>query len=176
MSAGTLLCIECGKALADDVSESAGDGAYDRMSMVCHNCREQQAQEKEDLLVLPESVTVTVCKMCGARKHGKRWEAPQPVEKSIVDEVRPTIIPTRDVTIRELAVIPEQRTEKQFPCTVSGVFEYRKEEVRREYRLLAALKYEVCEVCSRKHGNYFEAILQLRREKTLSEEQLLDLR
>lgn len=144
--------------------------------MVCHNCREKQAQEKEDFLVLPESVTVTVCKFCGAHKHGKRWEEPQPLERSIENELRPTLIPTQGVTIKELTVTPEQHTEKQFPSTISGVFEYRKEEARRDYQLLTVLKYEVCEVCSRKHGNYFEAILQIRRERTLSEDQLLELR
>ena len=164
MSPGKLLCIECGKPLSDDEE-----------SMVCHDCRDKQIEEKEDLLVLPESVTVTVCGKCGAHKHGKSWKAPQILERTIEDELRSSVVPSQGVLIKELSVSPCQRTKKQFPCVISGNFEYEGKEIKRDYRLLALVKYEVCEVCSRKYGNYFEAILQLRRERSLTEGQLEEL-
>ena len=165
MSPHELVCIVCGKPLPD------GDEG-----VVCHHCLEKQVEEKEDFLIFPEMVSVTVCKHCLAHKKGKkRWEPPKELEDSMAEEVMSSLMKGDGVEILKLELGFEPLTKRQFRTTISGLFAYHGGEGERDYQLVTAVKYEVCEVCSRKFGNYFEAILQLRRDRKLSEEQIQEL-
>jgi nonsense-mediated mRNA decay protein 3 len=164
MSPHELVCIQC-----------AGPLSANQEGVVCATCLRKEVEEKEELLILPDSVSFTICKLCLARQVGRHWERPQPLEKTIEDTVLATVVPAHGVTVHEITVASRMYTEKQYPCVLTATLELDGEVAKRNYHILAFLGYHVCEVCSRKAGNYFAAIFQIRRDREIPEERLDEL-
>ena len=165
-----LLCIECGMPLTEKEGEEL-------KSMLCAKCRERSLKEKKEMIILPQKLSLTLCRKCGAYKRGKVWHPPQSQEESICSEVVSSIVPVKGVNLRNVIVEPKQISEKEYKCGVLVEVEDESDsEAEREYFTHVHIHYQVCEVCSRKYGNYFEAILQIRRDRELSPAQLRNLR
>jgi nonsense-mediated mRNA decay protein 3 len=148
-----VFCVECGRdAPEEDLRES-----------LCPSC----FLDSRDFSLAPDVVDLHVCVHCGARKEGEEdWvdeDLPllQAVQSAVGDRVRVE----RQVEDPHVYLDVETEDPRNYrvQVTVDGLVERLHMEEHHQVRV--RLKRDTCTRCSRFHGGYFEAIVQLRRAR-----------
>ena len=109
-------------------------------------------------LVDAEDVTVKKCMHCLRVKSRGEWEngSPESVEGIIRSHIK-TSLEDAEIT---LDLLKQTQKEEEYDVTVKGVIG--SEEVSITKPITLKYEKETCGVCSRKSGDYYEAIIQLR--------------
>ena len=156
-----LICPSCGKETEKLIRN------------VCPEC----FLEKFSLFEMPLVFHVRVCPQCGAFYHKNRWEDGDGIENVIMTLSQEALFIHADVDNVAVGMQPVARSPYIYDLyvdvdgTVEGIPVYRngKTEVR--------VKREACDMCSRKAGGYFEAIIQFRgTNRTPTKEELAECR
>ena len=162
-----MFCIECGREVERDDELIGG---------LCVQC----FLEHNPIVRLPPVVDLVRCPRCGAIKVRGGWRAPaQPQTgrtgrgasaKDVDEDVRSAVssavegsleaIEGARVTSVAIRVLQEDRLA--FVADVQAMVEVGAQEVPLELTTKVRLRPEACDVCSRRAGNYFEAIVQFR--------------
>ena len=113
----------------------------------CEECYNKEFS----LLKVPEEISIKVCSKCGRINYGKVWKEKE-VEDILKDKIK---ILGKNVDIKI-------RKNDNIHITAKGFLKNSKKikEEKKEIRL--KLNKIVCPDCSRRLGDYYEAILQLR--------------
>ncbi len=150
-----MFCVECGKE---------GE-LYRGLCVECYLA-------KNVFVKIPKNIDVEVCAHCGARKKGKSWisyEGEDLIEKILIENSKSH----KDVTDFDVHIKSESEDENNVIVSVithSNVLGLKAEE---EHDIRIRIKRVVCDECSKQHGGYWEAKVQLRGSKRgLSDEDL----
>lgn len=150
-----MFCVECGKEVGDALSSSG----------LCHGC----FLKKNEFTKLPAHVDFEVCVHCRARKQGEIWIDPPAGGERFEPIVAEAVLSRLDVDRRVVGAHPRAQVTAEdvrnyaVTVTTSGVAEGVPFEESRATR--SRVKNATCTRCSRMHGNYYEAIVQVRAER-----------
>lgn len=138
-----MFCVECGKE-----TDKLHDG-------LCINCY----LKKEEFFSPPKKLDVFVCKNCGALKLNKKWMKEDVIENFLKKYVRKGV---KDVKIN---FMPE-KGEVIFKGVINGA------NIEKKKKIEVRVKNSICDICSKIKGGYFEAILQVRGEESLTKKEI----
>jgi nonsense-mediated mRNA decay protein 3 len=125
---------------------------------MCADCYVETAAP----LDVPEHLSALVCGSCGAMLRGKTW-GPSPGADAVVEEVLGAHTLAREgVEVRNLSWSRGRGDERSFLVEVRARLAVAGTEFERSFVVQFKLKPSICDVCSRKSGSYYEAILQVR--------------
>jgi nonsense-mediated mRNA decay protein 3 len=154
-----LPCVECGAQAPGLVQGS------------CPAC----FTKKTPLLTMPEALDVEVCAHCDARHVGAHWLDPEegaPLQWTREDAVQAALMVHARVDAPELELVEKQQDEKHFRWTVTVHGTVEGVPVSDQRDTLVRVRKGVCDRCSRMHGGYYSAILQLRAtERDVTEDE-----
>ncbi len=150
-----MFCVECGKE-PEDLFEG-----------LCEDCFLKDVDVE-----LPASVSIEVCTSCGAVREGHRWIERPDMNSIMLQRIQDSLQPTWKVDSYSFhASFTEEdprniRAELEVELGSRGL----KKTVFKETKVI--IKNGQCTTCSRIHGHYYEAIIQVRpSKKTMTEEQ-----
>lgn len=158
-----LFCYVCGT-----VTENLVEGK-------CPDCLLKDVE----VLKLPRRVSARVCRECGRYMNRGRWVYPEESSKgslelavrSALDEAIPDIdFLQKDFSFGDAVFLSPKKCSLPFEVRVAYLYKGLKhsEAKRGEARISLVL----CDDCARKHGGYYEAVLQLRGHDGLGVEVL----
>lgn len=138
-------CVECGK---------------DQEVTVNGMCMECFLRDRQ-LLSMPDHVDLNVCTECGQfQRHGD-WVS-MPIDTAVRRAARETLVCIKEGRITEAEAYIDPRDDYnyrvEFRCTV-GIGDA---EAEGYASTIVRVKNTVCRICSRRTGNYYESILQIR--------------
>jgi len=123
---------------------------------------------------LPDYIDVTVCRSCGARLKGKHWEYGGEMEEIIEDEIHSSLKQLGEYPVRVEDMDIYQGGEGLYHADVKTVVMLPGGEVATgRDAITIRIKKSLCPRCSRIHGSYYEAVIQIRgsvKEKSRLEE------
>jgi len=114
----------------------------------CEECFEREFR----LLRIPEKIELTVCSRCGSVKEGNRWSKIT-VEEGLARKLK---ILGFDV---KLSI---QKLDDHFHIYVKGFLKEGRKEKEERYHAHVSIKKSICNDCSRRASEHYEAIIQLR--------------
>jgi nonsense-mediated mRNA decay protein 3 len=133
-----------------------------------------------EVLKFPRRVTARVCRECLRYMSRGRWIAPEDPEmsaalavRSSLEELIPPNVLEKDFSLGEPSVISPKKASLPYEVRVTYTYKGVKHEESRRGR--ARISLVLCEDCARKHGGYYEAVLQLRGQDGLGGEVLEEL-
>lgn len=144
-------CILCGKE----------ESLYEHLCIRCFKTRNR-------LAVVPEKINFTRCAHCDAVLIGKKWLYPDSTDECIKQVIQ------KSIKWHENAKNPAMKLELVFKsdneidtkvcaqAEISGVL------CEGQYDVNISVTKATCNICSRKHGGYYEAKIQLRAEKEIT--------
>lgn len=140
-------CPDCGREVDDLVDGSCARCAADRL----------------DIVKVPESVPVVRCVHCGRYEETADWSQPSDDrERDLLERVQRVIQVPADLREVELGLAPHWQDERHLRVRVDVSGSFHGEEVAGEAETVAHVRNGACGDCSRRHGGYFEAIIQVR--------------
>lgn len=141
-------CIRCGKQ----------EGKSGLIKGLCPEC----FVETEKPLELPEHISVLVCASCGAVLRGKVWLPPKSDEELLEHTLAEHTAVRQGVEVLELTHTRGRGDDRVFDVEVHARLAVGGGTFEREFQTRIKIKHSLCDVCSRKSGSYFEAIVQVR--------------
>ena len=146
-------------------------GAEERLyKSVCKAC----FLKNNRLVELPAAISLTVCSHCSAVEVGRHWETLDIQEAAAMEVQRNCKVMEGARCIRVTVASPIEG--QQVEATVVAEAEFDDIIQRVEGRVSVKVNLKSCDRCSRMHGSYFEAIVQLRVDgRDFSEEELDEL-
>lgn len=147
-----MFCIECGKE-----DEELFEG-------LCHSC----FAEGNKLISIPPELEVEVCAHCSSLHIGDRWQETKQSEEDLVAETiaqaSVTDVNAEDVVL-EIDLINQRGSLLELLVkangTVLGV------PIEREFKVNVKINRNACPECSKYASGYYEAVLQLRADERL---------
>ena len=162
-----MFCIECGREVDRDDELIGG---------VCVQC----FLEHNPIVRLPPVLDLVRCPRCGAVKVRGGWRpAPRPtagrrgrggaemdededVRGAVSSAVEGALEAIEGARVNSVALRVLQEDRAAFVVDVQAMVQVGAQEVPQELATRVRLRPEACDVCSRRAGNYFEAIVQFR--------------
>lgn len=151
-----MFCVECGKEPEE---------LYDGM---CADCYKESRLHAD----IDDKIEIDVCGTCGSVRKGSRWIEHADIYTIILDRIDSLIETSPDV--EKYSFKTEFREQDPFHIETDMQVELFAKGLSRTVALktLVLLKKDQCKTCSRIHGNYYEAILQVRpSDEKMTEEQ-----
>jgi nonsense-mediated mRNA decay protein 3 len=147
-----MFCIECGK---EDEELFKG---------LCHSC----FAAGNKLISIPSELEVEVCAHCSSIHIGDRWQETEQTEEDLVAETivnaAVTDVNAEDVVL-EIDIINQRGSLLELLVkangTVLGV------PIEREFKVNVKINRNACPECSKYASGYYEAVLQLRADERL---------
>jgi nonsense-mediated mRNA decay protein 3 len=141
-----MFCVECGK------EEIFKDG-------VCIECYLKHTSFTKG----PEIIDIIVCTSCSSYKYKNTW-FPESLDKTIKRHIRDAFQVSRELKEVQIKTgYDEKRRNIACNVEISGLLEDKK--IFEQHNLIVRLKKTISDVCNKKFGGYFEAVIQLRAEK-----------
>lgn len=144
----TAFCISCGDP------NPVADGE-------CIEC----LREEITVVKAPDKpVPVERCVHCGAVPILDHWDQPTSLLEVIEQTALGSILIPQELEDTDLAVGVREEDNKNYVVTVEVHGSYKGVTVEGSAPIKVRLKNVTCKACSRRHGGYFEAIVQVRQE------------
>ncbi len=126
---------------------------------------------------VPEHLSILICGSCGSVLRGKTWER-APAGDALIDQVLAANTYAREgVGVVGLTWSRGRGDDRAFQVEVRAELEVAGTRFVRTYPVRVKVKPSICDVCSRKSGSYYEAILQVRAfDGALAEEHKSSIR
>ena len=150
-----MFCVECGKEL-----EELTDG-------LCDECYSSRLQAD-----IPEHIDIEVCTSCWSVRLGGRWKERPDMHSIMLERIDDALSISPQVERYSFRADFKEEDPKNTMAHIKLDLYRGDIKVERELTSRIILKKEQCTTCSRIHGNYYEAILQIRPStRELSHEQ-----
>lgn len=111
-----------------------------------------------------ERVYVEICRHCGATPVRDIWREPSSRRELVEENAIGSLAVPEDLEEMGLALTVDRRTDDHYEITAHVDGTYKGVPVQGEAQVEVRVKGASCPACSRRHGGYFEAIVQVRRE------------
>ncbi len=141
-----MFCVECG---AEDC---------EIVDSLCKDCY----AKKHVWVTIPDHVDLPICAHCSHIEIEGRWRAIDSMTEAMGSAVTSSISAPRDVTIVDTRITLQENDPRNFLAKVDLTLASRGANFERSVSTVVRLKRGSCKECSKKMGNYFEAILQVR--------------
>jgi len=143
---GAMGCIICGK----------GRPVH---SGLCAGC----LGERKRFVEVPEFTELSTCAHCGSVVIGKRWMEPRPLDLELAEAVkRAAIVADAEGADIALGVKVKLLNDNNADAELTATVSFGKDSIAQTGKTRVRIRRMVCERCSKIHGKYFEAILQVR--------------
>ncbi|BBL46671.1 nonsense-mediated mRNA decay protein 3 [Metallosphaera sedula] len=148
MEMGGKFCVMCGK---EDVK---------LIGRLCPSCY----VKSREMVRVPRSMSITVCRICGSRKLKGKWVAPRgDISSSLEEEIISAL--ELDEHVQEYHVDVGQmwsdtHGNNHFPLRISGSVEGERFDETKD--VMVKVESTLCDSCVKRRGKYYEAIIQLR--------------
>ncbi len=142
-----MFCVECGKE---------GE-LYQGLCVECYLA-------KNVFIKVPKNIDVEVCAHCGARKRGKSWisyEGEDIIKKVVIENAKSH----KDITDFDVHIKSDFEDENNVIVSVITHVNVLGLKAEEEHDTRIRIKRVVCDECSKQHGGYWEAKVQLRGSK-----------
>ncbi len=150
-----MFCVECGKE-----PEELHDG-------LCSECYSKRLQA-----TIPEHLDIEVCTSCWSVRQGSQWKERPDMYAIMLERVDGAISISPEVDRYAFRAEFTEEDPRNIMADIAVELFSGDIKVERELNSKIILKKEQCTTCSRIHGNYYEAILQVRPSlRELTEEQ-----
>ncbi len=141
-------CFRCGRQFADDKLVKG----------MCADCFVETSKP----LDIPQHLAVLVCGSCSAVLRGKTWGT-APEGDALVEQVlTENTLARQGVQVEGLTWSRVKGDGRAFELEVRANLAVAGTTFERTYPVHFKIRNSICDVCSRKAGSYFEAILQVR--------------
>jgi len=155
-----MFCVECGR-------EGETFGAL---------CRECFAK-KRLTASLPDHVDLLLCSHCSSAQIEGQWVDIGSVREGAERVIEGAIVVPKDVRASLIGVRLEEKDERNMHATADLSISSGGVDVERELATIVRVKRGSCTECSKMHGSYYEAILQVRgRDGDLGETEAAEAR
>lgn len=111
---------------------------------------------------VPEFLDLNVCAHCDDHLVGKRWRRYEDEAGAVRDFARDNVQVRYDGKLLDLDVEVQRMDEKHYQVHLVACLNYDDLEVEEEMETTVRLHRNVCPKCNKIHGNYYEAIVQVR--------------
>ncbi|MFP3872518.1 MAG: 60S ribosomal export protein NMD3 [Candidatus Aenigmatarchaeota archaeon] len=151
-----MICVECGAE-----AEELRDG-------LCPECY----VEKHADVDVEDPIEIDICSKCGSVRKGKKWIERPDLQSVMLDRIEDALTLSPSVDRFSYQVEFDEGDPRNIKADIT--VEMLIDDLKREKNLSTnmILKKDQCLNCSRREGNYYEAILQVRpSDKEMSEEQ-----
>jgi nonsense-mediated mRNA decay protein 3 len=130
--------------------------------------------ERKRFVEVPEFCELTLCAHCGSVFKGRRWENSRGEAEELEDAARRALKVSRDEGVTVAARISVKPVnEHNADAAIEAEIRIGKGRLTQSGRTRIRIRRAVCERCSKMHGKYYEAILQVRaRGRALTPEEL----
>lgn len=144
-----MFCVECGR----EEPELIGS--------LCRECY----SKKHIVLSLPDHVDVLMCAHCSSMLNGGKWEDVGSLKDAAQIALGNALVLPDEVTLSEMRVGLSEKDERNMDAKVLVMISSHGMQFEREISTIVRLKRGSCTECSKQHGNYYEAIIQLRGDE-----------
>ncbi|MCI4320418.1 MAG: 60S ribosomal export protein NMD3 [Thermoplasmata archaeon] len=125
---------------------------------VCAEC----AAKRQPLVTVPESGVLVVCPTCGARLRGRHWEGEGAPENLGSADLATFLTVAPEVGVRRIHWTETVAGETVRRFEGEADVRFRGLETKVPLHISVRTEHRVCPTCSRRTGNFYTAILQLR--------------
>ncbi len=140
--------------------------------MVYKGLCEECLPKKRALLELPPYVTLQQCPHCNAYRHPGGWRRSS-LEDALDAVIAKEVKVPRDVRRHHLSLSSTSEGGKSLLVHLSARLDLEGMVVEEDRDLEVRIKGSTCPQCSRKHGQYYEAIIQVRAQgRSLREDEV----
>lgn len=123
------------------------------------------------LMQHPDVVSVQMCPVCGAYRRRGRWvESHADVEDIVLAGAEEKLKLHCEAENPVITLGVEPLGHSTYTVGIHAEASVLGEQVVYEGRLEVRIRFETCDVCSRRAGGYYEAVIQLRGDKRLPDE------
>lgn len=143
-----MFCVECGKE---------PEKLYDSL---CQGCYGKRLQAQID-----EHLDIDVCTSCWAARQGNRWKERPDMHSIMLEKVDSGITISPEVSRYSFRVEFVEEDPRNYLARIKVDLIADDIEIQRELTTRIIFKKVQCKICSRIHGNYYEAILQVRASR-----------
>ncbi len=152
----SMICVECGAEV-----EELHDG-------MCQDCY----VEKNISVEVDDPIEIEICSTCGSvRKEGKWIERPD-LQTVMLDGIEEALSPSDVVEKTSFQVEFDESDPQHIRADLEVKLQSGEVTTKKHLSTNIVLKKSQCENCSKREGDYFEAILQVRpTEEEMTEEQ-----
>lgn len=152
-------CVECGKV------------GPTREGM-CRDCYSKRHQ----IVSAPEFVYATVCNHCGSILVGKGWVR-RPLERVIHFILRSAVILREEVDSVQITHDLRYEDERNIDVSAKASLRLGDWEIVQDFHTKVRVRGGSCDVCSKQHARYFEAIVQVRVDgRAIDEDEAREIR
>ncbi|MEF8847749.1 MAG: NMD3-related protein [Candidatus Thermoplasmatota archaeon] len=119
----------------------------------------------------PKNIDLYICAHCGSIKYKDKWTNKKFEEllKKVIKDIFKISNELKDITIDTKC--REERERISCEIIIKGYL--KNSEIKEKHQVFVRFKRTVCDVCSKMHGGYHEAILQIRaQDRDLTEKEL----
>lgn len=128
---------------------------------LCASC----LAERKSFVSVPQFCEQTVCAHCGSVFKGRRWENSKGENAELEDAARRALKVSKEEGIQVTSKITVRPVnEHNADAEVESTVRIGKERLTQTGRTRVRIRRAVCERCSKMHGKYYEAILQVRAD------------
>jgi len=148
-----MFCVECGR-------EGETFGA------LCRDCY----AKKHLVATLPDHVDLVLCSHCSSAEIGGQWVDVGSVREAAESVIEDAVVVAKEIHVSLAGIRLEEKDERNLRAVVGLSLSSQGVEAGRELETVVRIKRGSCTECSKMHGSYYEAILQVRgREGDLGE-------
>lgn len=149
-----MFCVECGRE-------------EELIGSICKECY----SKKHAIASLPDHVDLTLCAHCSSMETLKGWKDVGSMREAVDDAIRAALVLLKDAKVTDMKAELTQKDERNLQAEVSLLVTAGGAEFERRMSTIVRIKRGSCKECSKKQGNYYEAILQVRGpERNLPEQ------
>jgi nonsense-mediated mRNA decay protein 3 len=143
------------------------------LSGLCQDC----IQERRRFIDVPEFSELLTCAHCGSVVIGKRWMEPRPLVEELAEAAkRATKVDSVEGADIVLGAKAKLLNDNNADAEVTATIMFGKKSITQTARTRVRIRRMVCDRCSKIHGKYFEAVLQVRASgRRLSDNELRDV-
>jgi nonsense-mediated mRNA decay protein 3 len=152
-----MFCVECGRDVENDNELRGG---------ICVTC----FLERNPVIHIPDVVDMIRCPTCGSAQGRGGWSAPskaegdgdEVIQQDVGDAAEAAVSVVDDGLVRSIDMTIRREAKSSFFVNLSAEVAIMGQVVNTDALTRVRVRGELCPVCSRKAGEYFEALIQLR--------------
>ena len=134
--------------------------------------------DRKSFVSVPPFCEITVCAHCGSVFKGRRWENSRGNDPELEDAARRALQVSKEEGVQVTSKITVKPVnEHNADAEVESTVRIGKSRLTQTGRTRIRIRRAVCERCSKMHGKYYEAILQVRADgRQLAQDEVLAVR
>lgn len=140
-----MFCVECGRE-------------EELIGSLCRECY----SKKHAIASLADHVDLMLCAHCSAMESEKGWEDVGSMREAVEAAIEQALILSKGARVTDTKIQVSQKDERNLQVDVGLLLVIEGKEFERKLSTIVRLKRGSCPQCSKKQGNYYEAILQVR--------------